>query len=112
TGWDPVGYSDEEARGVYWALGQGLGEPFEQNGQGVLLYDVRDPGGDVAQGARFSVTNAESSYHTDNSFGETIADYVGLLCLKTARSGGITQLVSGYAVYQALAEEDPAALAT
>ena len=54
-------------------IGQLLGEPIVQNVQGTLLYDVRDSGQDVASGARFSVTNYESSFHTDNSFGETVA---------------------------------------
>src|SRR5262249_28313674 len=57
-------------------------------------YDVRDTGQDVRSGARFSVTSSESSFHTDNSFGLEIADYIGLLCLKTARSGGVNQVVS------------------
>ena len=84
----PVGrISEREAIAVYWMIGQLLGEPIVQNVQGTLLYDVRDSGQDVASGARFSVTNYESSFHTDNSFGETVVDYVGLLCLKTARSG-------------------------
>src|SRR5262249_11778103 len=48
----------------YWIVGQGLGRPFEQNVQGTLLYDVRDTGQDLAAGARFSVTNYESSFHT------------------------------------------------
>ena len=93
-------------------IGQLLGEPFAQNVQGTLLYDVRDSGQDVAKGARFSVTNYESSFHTDNSFGETVLDYVGLLCLKTARSGGVSQVVSGLAVVDALRREFPAALET
>src|SRR4029078_8833439 len=78
--------SPEESRAVYWGLGQVREEPMAQNVEGTLLYDVRDTGQDVAYGARFSVTNAESSFHTDNSFGETVVDYVGLLCLKTART--------------------------
>ena len=43
--------------------------------EGTLLYDVRDTGQDVAQGARFSVTNYESSFHTDNSFGSEVLDF-------------------------------------
>ena len=104
----PVGRIPErEAIAVYWMIGQLLGEPIVQNVQGTLLYDVRDSGQDVASGARFSVTNYESSFHTDNSFGETVVDYVGLLCLKTARSGGVSQVVSGLAVVEALRREDP-----
>ncbi len=100
-------YSTREAQALYWLIGQGLGRPMEQNVQGTLLYDVRDTGQDVAYGARFSVTNAESTFHTDNSFGPALADYVGLLCLKAARSGGLNQIVSGYAVHAELAEQRP-----
>ena len=104
----PLGrISEREAIALYWMIGQLLGEPFAQNVQGTLLYDVRDSGQDVAKGARFSVTNYESSFHTDNSFGETVVDYVGLLCLKTARSGGVSQVVSGLAVVEALRREHP-----
>jgi alpha-ketoglutarate-dependent taurine dioxygenase len=83
---------------AYWLIGQLLGRPFEQNVQGTLLYDVKDTGQDVRYGARFSVTNADSTFHTDNSFGDTVLDYVGLLCLNSAKSGGLSQMVSGFAV--------------
>jgi alpha-ketoglutarate-dependent taurine dioxygenase len=107
----PVGRTSErEAIAFYWMIGQLLGEPIAQNVQGTLLYDVRDSGQDVARGARFSVTNSESSFHTDNSFGEAIVDYAGLLCLKTARSGGVSQMVSGLAVVEKLRSEDPGTL--
>jgi len=66
----------------------------------------------VQYGARFSVTNAESSFHTDNSFGSEVLDYVGLLCLRPARSGGLSQVVSGLSVHNVLREWHPEALAT
>ena len=105
-------YSAEDARAMYWLVGQLLGEPFEQNVEGTLFYDVRDTGRSVAEGARFSVTNYESSFHTDNSFGQDVLDYVGLLCLKTAKSGGQSQVLSGYAVYDELREKYPDAMVT
>ena len=105
-------YSAHEAQALYWLIGQALGRPMEQNVQGTLLYDVCDTGQDVASGARFSVTNAESTFHTDDSFGPVPADYVGLLCLQTAKSGGLNQVVSGYSVYNELAEHHPAVLET
>jgi alpha-ketoglutarate-dependent taurine dioxygenase len=104
----PIGeLSQREAVGIYWLYGQLLGEPFAQNVQGTVLYDVRDTGQDVASGARFSVTSYESSFHTDNSFGDQVLDYVGLLCLKAAKSGGVSQNVSGLAVLEALRREHP-----
>jgi alpha-ketoglutarate-dependent taurine dioxygenase len=105
-------YSADEAQAIYWLVGQVLGTPFPQNVQGTLLYDVRDTGQDVQYGARFSVTNAESSFHTDNSFGSEVLDYVGLLCLRAARSGGLSQMVSGVSVHNALRQRHPEALAT
>jgi len=106
----PVRYSPAELQVCYWLVGQLLGRPVEQNVQGTLLYDVRDTGQDVRYGARFSVTNAESSFHTDNSFGSIIVDYVGLLCVQTARSGGLSQVVSGYGVHNELLARHPDAL--
>ena len=79
-------YTIDDAEVAYWLIGQCLGNPIAQNIQGTLLYDVRDTGQDVKQGARFSVTNAESSFHTDGAFGTQVPELVGLLCLKTARS--------------------------
>jgi alpha-ketoglutarate-dependent taurine dioxygenase len=95
-------YSLQEMQVLYWLVGQFLGRPRAQNVQGTLLYDVRDTGQDVRYGARFSVTNAESTFHTDNSFGREVPDYVGLLCLNTARSGGLSQVVSGHAAHNEL----------
>jgi alpha-ketoglutarate-dependent taurine dioxygenase len=107
TGLPPERYFAADLQILYWLVGQLLGRPAEQNTQGTLLYDVRDTGQDVRSGARFSVTNAESSFHTDNSFGSEVVDYVGLLCLQTARAGGRSQVVSGHAVYRRLLERHP-----
>lgn len=102
----------DESTAMYWLIGQLLGEPFAQNVEGTLLYDVRDTGRDVAVGARFSVTNYESSFHTDNSFGEAILDYVGLLCVRPAKQGGLSQNVSGFAVHNVLLHDHPEVLET
>jgi hypothetical protein len=105
-------YSVAQAQLMYWLLGQVLGRPVDQNVQGIRLYDVRDTGQDVASGARFSVTNAESTFHTDNSFGDELFDYVGLLCVRSAKAGGMNQVVSGYTIYQELQDQYPDVLAT
>jgi hypothetical protein len=100
-------YSPEEWKVIYWLIGQMLGRPVEQNVQGTLLYDVRDEGKDVRYGARFSVTSAETGFHTDNSFGAEVVDYVGLLCLAGAKSGGASQVVSGCTLHNELLGRHP-----
>jgi alpha-ketoglutarate-dependent taurine dioxygenase len=100
----------EIQRALYWAVGQILGDPVTQNVAGERLYDVRDTGQSVSQGARFSVTNYESTFHTDASFENDVVDYVGLLCLQMAKSGGLSQLVSGHTAAADLARKNPAAI--
>ena len=92
-------YTADGAQVMYWVIGQILGLPFEQDIKGSLLYDVKDTGQEVKEGARFSVTNAESSFHTDGAFNPDVPDIVGLLCLQTAKSGGESQLISGVALH-------------
>jgi alpha-ketoglutarate-dependent taurine dioxygenase len=104
-------FDDRQRTLLYWLLGQVLGRPVVQNVQGTLLYDVRDTGQDVRYGARFSVTNAESSFHTDASFFDEVVDYVGLLSLRPARSGGLSQVVNGRTVIEELRTRCPSVLA-
>jgi hypothetical protein len=110
-GLPPGRYSAPELQAVYWLVGQLLGRPAEQNTRGTLLYDVRDEGQDVRSGARYSVTSAETGFHTDNSFGDVVVDYVGLLCLATSRSGGLSQVVSGQTLHDELRARHPDVLA-
>ena len=100
-------FSDEQFRRVYWRIGQSLGRPIEQDIEGTLLYDVRDTGQSVGEGARFSVTNAESSFHTDAAFADKPPEFVGLLSLRSAVSGGESQLVSAYTLHNSLVNEAP-----
>jgi len=99
-------YSETELRAIYWRLGHCLGQPIEQNIEGTVLYDVIDTGRSVGAGARFSVTNAESTFHTDAAFADEPPALVGLLCLRTAKSGGESQLVSAYSLHEALSEDE------
>lgn len=105
-------YTADEATLIYWAIGQLLGVPTGQDRIGTLLYDVRDTGQSVTQGARFSVTNAESSFHIDGTMGPDLPDLLGLLCLNGAKSGGESQFISAYALHNDLLENDPDALHT
>jgi alpha-ketoglutarate-dependent taurine dioxygenase len=102
--------SEAEARRIYWRVGQSLGQPIAQNIEGTVLYDVRDTGQQVGAGARFSVTNAESSFHTDAAFAERPPEFIGLLSLHSALSGGESQLVSAYTLHNALRQEAAADL--
>src|SRR5262249_23192271 len=86
----PVGrWGDERAALIYWGIGQHLGEPGAQNPQGELLGHVIDTGEDAANPyVRRYRTAGDIAYHCD------LADAVGLLCLRSARRGGASRIVS------------------
>jgi TfdA family taurine catabolism dioxygenase TauD len=85
-----------------WVLGRHLGEPVSQNARGHLLGHVCDLGYDAADPAtRLYQTNQRQGFHTDS------ADVVGLLCLRTARSGGRSSLASAAAAFNAVLARAP-----
>ncbi|MDI1450372.1 TauD/TfdA family dioxygenase [Polyangium sp. 6x1] len=92
---------DDLAR-LYWLLGLHLGTPAPQNTAGELLCDVRDTGADPHDPeTRLYTTRAEQDFHTDG------ADIIGLLCLKTAKSGGASRLVSSVRVFEEVRAKRP-----
>ena len=82
--------TERQAAFAYWTLGLHMGTPVSQNARGHLLGHVIDEGGDykVDSGVRGYQTRLRLPYHTDSS------DIVGLLCLKPARSGGLSSVAS------------------
>ena len=99
----PVERFDREAAAIaYLGLGCYLGNTMSQNKQGHILGHVKDLGGDYADAhTRGYMTNAEMRFHTD------ACDYVGLLCLRTSRSGGESRIASSVTVYNRILERRP-----
>ena len=108
----PKHYTVEQARALFWGVGQLLGQPLVQNRQDALLYSVRDATPDSVERAHFSVTKAESSFHTDGAHLPHPPDLIGWLCLATAKLGGERQLISSYTLHNELLEKYPEALRT
>ncbi len=87
-------WTTRQAAIAFWGLGAHMGAPCSQNGKGHVLGHVKNLGLDYSDAAtRGYQTNARLPYHTDSS------DIVGLLCLKTAQSGGLSSVVSSTTVY-------------
>lgn len=97
-------YSDEDCALIYWGLAQYLGRPVSQNTRGHLVGHVRDEGRSLSDAsARGYQTNARMDFHSD----QLPVDILGLLCLRTARKGGASTLVSGLTVHETLRRERP-----
>jgi hypothetical protein len=97
-------YSQAELELIYWGLGTHWGEGISQSVMGDRLGHVRDFT-QTDPNARAYRNKQELTPHTD------LADIVGLMCLKTARSGGVSIATSALAVHNELVRRAPQYLA-
>jgi alpha-ketoglutarate-dependent taurine dioxygenase len=81
-----------------------VSRPVAQKLDGTMIYDVLDTGQQALPGSgiRPDKTNSEIRFHNDNAYNETPPDYVGLLCLRQAQSGGHSRVISFHTVHNAL----------
>jgi hypothetical protein len=102
-------YSDEECELLYWGLGAHLGNLVSQNARGHLLGHVRDEGRIHADpNARGYQTSERMDFHTDM----LPVDVLGLFCMRGAKSGGASRLVSALTIHNVLRAERPDLLET
>lgn len=96
-------WSIKEAATAYFGIGTYLGSARSQNGDGHVLGHVRDLGRDAINdtSARIYQTRERQLFHTDS------CDMVALLCLKTAKSGGASALVSSMTIYNEMYRHRP-----
>ncbi|MGH8442704.1 MAG: TauD/TfdA family dioxygenase [Nevskiaceae bacterium] len=96
----PVGqWSEQQSETFFWCLGHHFGIPGAQNPEGDLLGHVRDQR--TGEDVRYYRTNKELAVHTD------AADFVGLLCLQKAKSGGLSRIASSVAVFNEVMRVKP-----
>jgi hypothetical protein len=95
-------WSIRESATAFYGLGSHLGSARSQNGKGHVLGHVKDLGLDVHDpNVRIYQTSERQTYHTDS------CDIVGLLCLKTAKSGGLSALVSSTTIFNEMRRRRP-----
>jgi alpha-ketoglutarate-dependent taurine dioxygenase len=99
----------QEAETIYWLLSSMVARPVAQKLDGTMIYDVHDTGRQALPGSgiRPDKTNIEIRFHIDNAYNATPPEIVGLLCLKTAKSGGVSRVLSFHTVHNTLRERHP-----
>ncbi|MGI9409106.1 MAG: TauD/TfdA family dioxygenase, partial [Hyphomicrobiaceae bacterium] len=96
-------WSVRQSATAYFGIGCYFGNARMQNGKGHILGHVRDLGRDALNDptARVYQTRERQTFHTDS------CDIVALLCLKTAKSGGASALVSSMTIYNEMLRRRP-----
>lgn len=96
-------YSDALSSAIYYVLGLHMGDPIRQNEMGDLLdhvYATSDKTMDDPTALSAKVRD-KLVYHSDSS------DIVALMCLRGAKQGGISCLVSGAEIYNEILRRRP-----
>jgi len=95
----------EQQRCFYIAYGSALGTPMLNYGR---IYPVVDRGGShETQSIPVSMTNAETSFHTDSSSIDVVPDFVGLLCETPSHNGGESLISNAIRAYHQMRDEAP-----
>jgi alpha-ketoglutarate-dependent taurine dioxygenase len=97
-------WSEEDTKLAYWGMGLHTGVARTQNPASQFMNDVRD------EGAQYKAANGRSrGYNTKAGldFHMDSGDIVGLLCRRTARSGGESLVASTIAVAEELKRRRP-----
>lgn len=97
-------YSDDEAGLLFRGIGCHVGEAITQNAKGDLLGHVRDQGYADYRGrsdVRGYQTRARLEFHTD------VVDIVGLMCLRAAKEGGYSLIVSSTTIHNEMLRAAP-----
>ncbi len=93
-----------ESATAYWGVGTYFGTARSQNAKGHLLGHVYDLGQGLSATnphLRSYATAERQNFHIDR------CDVVALLCLRRAKSGGLSTIVSSMAVHNVMAERRP-----
>ena len=110
-------YDTRALQTLFFGIASHLGVPVYQNTEGELIHAICDEGPDVGTrygqvktddtGGTFlssrarAMSNRLLRFHTDR------CDVVGLLCVRKARSGGVSRVASSVAVYNEMLRRRP-----
>jgi hypothetical protein len=99
----------DEATAIYWLLASMAARPVAQKLDGTMIYDVHDTGAQALPGSgiRPDKTNIEIRFHIDNAYNRAPPEIVGLLCLRPAKSGGVSRVLSFHTVHNELLAYHP-----
>ncbi len=95
-------WTPRESAAAFFGVGSHLGIPRSQNAKGHVLGDVKDLGlASSDPNIRIYQTRERQTFHTDS------CDVVALLCLRPAKSGGLSSLVSSVTIFNEMRRRRP-----
>lgn len=102
-GFPVEGHSDRDCSDMYWGLGAHLGVAVTQTNTGELMVPVYDRKfrGESTERSFGYASDKELEFHVDPT------DVLGLLCIRKAKYGGESRLVSAAAIHNEMLKSRP-----
>lgn len=109
-------YTPGQLRAIYFAIGHHIGTPVSQSVHGERMLGLTDEGSNAAARGALDPTSGdrpflasraraystgELRFHTDR------CDVVALLCIRKAKTGGVSRLASAVAIHNAMLDRRP-----
>ena len=115
TGLDVESYADAERRALFFGIGANLGTPISMSREGMMMNDVTDEGAEAAgryghvagEDDDFLASRARVHSTAQLRFHNDRCDVVALMCVRAARSGGISRLASVPRIHNEMLQRRP-----
>jgi len=95
-------FTKEHVNEIFRIISTCFGQLYIQNIKKEKFVIITDQGKSMKTGGRYHQTKEGGSFHTDSPQWSRVPDFVGLLCIKPAKVGGISKFVSVYTIHNEL----------
>lgn len=104
TGLDDVLDTETAKENIFWRLCVEMGTPLVQKSGSIRFGRVENLGRSTNERPRYHESGTGGSIHTDSPIMAEVADFVGLMCVRPALTGGESKFVSVARVHNILLE--------
>jgi len=99
-------FSENEKKTIFSIISEILGTLYVQNIKNEKFVVITDEGKSMKTGGRYHQTREGGSYHTDSPQWINTPDYIALLCVRPAKTGGTSKFLSAYSIHNKFFQEN------
>ena len=100
-------FTKEHIQEIFRLISISLGQLYVQNIKNEKFVVITDEGKSMKTGGRYHQTKEGGSFHTDSPQWENVPDFIGLLCIRPAKTGGESKFISAYTVHNQILKSHP-----
>ena len=105
-------FDDINIKEIFRIISTCFGKLYIQNIKQEKFVIITDEGKSMKTGGRYHQTKEGGSFHTDSPQWSEVPDFVGLMCIRPAKTGGVSKYVSAYTIHNELLKLDSTFLKT